>query len=151
MSEYPTGKIKKLRDETGLSFNEIKKALDEAGGDEIKAMEALKAYGASAAAKRSGREVKEGIIESYVHTTKKVGSMVELLCETDFVARNGEFQQLAKDLAMHIVAMRPADNAELLAQPFVKEPEITVRDLIARHVAKIGENIQVGRFSLFEI
>lgn len=147
----PIDKIKNLRDDTGLSFNEIKKALDEAGGDEVKAKEALKAYGAAIAAKRSAREAKEGIIESYVHTTKKVGALVELLCETDFVARNAEFQQLAKDIAMHVVAMKPSDIAELLAQPFVKDPNITVQDLITQYVAKIGENIQLGKFALFEI
>ncbi|MDP2647855.1 MAG: translation elongation factor Ts [Candidatus Yanofskybacteria bacterium] len=151
MSKSPVEKIKNLRDDTGLSFNEIKKALDDAGGDEAKAKEALKAYGVAMAAKRSAREAKEGIIESYIHTTKKVGALVELLCETDFVARNAEFQQLAKDIAMHVVAMKPSDTAQLLTQPFVKNPEITIQDLITQTVGKIGENIQLGQFAFFEI
>ena len=106
-------KIKALREATGLSFAQIKKALDEAGGDAAKAVEVLKSYGASIAAKKSSREMGEGIIDSYIHSTKKIGALVELLCETDFVARNSEFQAMAHDIAMHIVAMRPADEAEL--------------------------------------
>ena len=144
-------KIKSLRDHTGLSLNEIKKALVEAGGDEDKAKEILGKIGESMAAKKSSRQVKEGLVETYIHTTKKTGSMLELLCETDFVARNMEFQKLAKDLAMHIVAMKPTDAKDLLAQPFVKDPNVTVQDLINQSIAKLGENIQIGRFELFEI
>lgn len=144
-------KIKKLRDDTGLPLNEIKKALTEAGGDEVKAREILQQLGEKMADKKSSRQVKEGVVESYIHTTRKVGSMVEILCETDFVARNIEFQKLAKDLAMHIAAMKPASPDELFSQPFVKNPELTIKDLIEQSVAKLGENIQVGRFELFEI
>src|SRR3989344_3100938 len=97
-------KIKTLRESTGLSFNEIKKAIDEANGDETKAREILQKLGVSMAAKKSARQVKEGVVESYIHNTRKVGSMIELLCETDFVARNMEFQKLAKELAMHLAA-----------------------------------------------
>ena len=149
--ELDINKIKNLRDSTGLSFNEIKKALEEAGGDEKLAREILQKLGVKLAAKRSARQVKEGIIEAYVHNTRKVGSMVELLCETDFVARNVEFQNLAHELAMHITAMRPGSLDDLLAQPFIKDQDITVGDLINQHIAKLGENIQVGRFEVFEI
>ncbi len=144
-------KVKALRERTGLSFDKIKKALDEAGGDESKAMEVLKAYGADMAGKRSDREVSEGIIEAYIHGNKKVGVLVELLCETDFVARNAEFQQAAKDIAMHLAAMKPADVQEALAQPFVKNPELTLRDVITALVAKIGENIKLGEFVIFQL
>jgi elongation factor Ts len=144
-------KIKKLRDTTGLSFDKIKKALDEAGGDEARAIEVLKSYGADMAAKKSSREVKEGIVESYIHSTRKVGALVEVLCETDFVARNEEFRELAKDIAMHVTAMRPAAVEELLGQAFVKDPSITIQELITQKVAKIGENIQIGNFVVFEI
>lgn len=144
-------KVKKLRESTGLSFNEIKKALDESAGDEAKALEALQQLGVSMAAKRASREVKEGVISVYVHSTKKLGAMVELLCETDFVARNSEFQALAYDLALHTAALKPTNLEELLAQEFIKDPSKTIRDIINQSVAKLGENIQVGRFTIFEI
>lgn len=144
-------KIKELRDTTGLSLNEIKKALTEAGGDENKAKELLAKIGAQAAAKKSSREAKEGVVDSYIHGTHKVGSMVELYCETDFVARNVEFQNLAHDIAMHIAALKPANADELLGQPFIKDPEITIKELINKNIAKLGENIQLGQFQVFEI
>jgi len=146
-----TNKIKQLRDSTGLSLGQIKKALDEAGGDEIKARGILKAQGIAVAAKKSSREVKEGVIDSYIHANKKLGAMVEVLCETDFVARNAEFQKLAHDLAMHVAAVRPGTVDDLVAQPFVKDQAITVKELIDQYIAKLGENIQVGRFEIFEI
>ncbi|MEK7195043.1 MAG: elongation factor Ts [Patescibacteria group bacterium] len=144
-------KIKALREATGLSLNEIKKALDAAGGDESKAIEALKSLSAYMAEKRAFRDVKEGIVSSYIHSTKKVGAMVELLCETDFVARNEEFQGLGRDLAMHITAMKPADAEECLEQPFIKDPERTIKDVISGMIAKLGENIQLGKFSVFQL
>ena len=146
-----TGKIKQLREATGLSFGEINKALSETGGDESKALEILKARAAEIAAKKSTREAKEGIVDSYIHTTKKVGSMVEVFCETDFVARNSEFQKLARELAMHIAAMKPKDSEELLGQPFIRDENLTVAGLIEQYVAKLGENIRVGKFEVFEI
>src|SRR3989344_989199 len=144
-------KVKHLRESTGLSFGEIKKALDEAGGDEIKAVEILKAHGIKVAENKSSREVKEGVIVSYIHATKKLGSMVEVLCETDFVARNDDFQDLAREIAMHIAAMKPGSVSDLLDQPFVKNPDMTVKDFINSYIAKLGENIQVGRFEIFQI
>ena len=148
---FDIDKIKHLRDSTGLSLNEIKKALVEAAGDVVKAAEVLKKLGVSMAAKKSSREVKEGIVESYVHSTKKVGSMIEILCETDFVARNIEFQKLAHDIAMHVAAMKPENDKELLAQPFVRDQDMTVQELINQSIAKLGENIRLGRFEVFEI
>lgn len=144
-------KIKHLRESTGLSFNEIKKALDEAGGDEAKAVEILKVRGVKMAENKSSRIVKEGVVASYVHATKKLGSMVELLCETDFVAKNEDFQELAKEIAMHIAASKPESISDLLEQPYVKDQDITVKNLINSRVAKLGENIQIGRFEIFEI
>lgn len=144
-------KVKHLRDSTGLSFNEIKKALDEAGGDEAKTIEILRAQGIKTAEKKASREVKEGVVASYIHATKKLGSMVEILCETDFVARNNDFQELAKEIAMHIAASKPQDVSDLLKQPYVKNQDMTVKDFINSYVAKLGENIQVGRFELFQI
>src|SRR3989338_2299842 len=144
-------KVKHLRESTGLSFGEIKKALDEAGGDEIKAVEILKAHGIKVAENKSSREVKDGVIVSYIHATKKLGSMVEVLCETDFVARNNDFQELAKEIVMHIAAMKPGNFNELLDQSYVKDESVTIKDLINSHVVKLGENIQIGRFEIFQI
>ncbi len=144
-------KVKHLRESTGLSFNEIKKALDEAEGDQVKAVELLRIHGVKLAEKKSSREVKEGVVASYIHATKKLGSMVEVLCETDFVAKNADFQELAREIAMQIAASKPGDVAELLEQSYVKNPDITVKDFINNYVAKLGENIQVGRFELFQI
>ena len=144
-------KIKSLRDSTGLSLNEIKKALTEANGDEGRAREILQELGVKMAAKKSSRQVKEGVIESYIHNTRKVASVVILLCETDFVARSIEFQKLAKDLAMHIAAMKPGSVDELLEQAYVRDQDIMVKDLVNQNIAKLGENIQIDRFEVFEI
>lgn len=144
-------KVRTLRDKTGLSFHQIKKALDEASGDESKALEALKSYGASVASAKSSRIVKEGVVDAYIHSTRKVGALVELLCETDFVARNEEFRTLAHEIAIQVAGMKPQDAAELLAQPYAKDPSITVQELINRAIGRLGENIQVGQFVLFEL
>ena len=144
-----TEKIKELRGATGLSFHQIKKALAEAGGAPAKALEVLKSYGGQIAASKAARQVKEGTVAAYIHNTKKVGSLVELLCETDFVAKNSEFQQLAYEIAMHVAAMRPADVQEVLAQLYIKDDGMTVQEHINQSIAKLGENIQVGRFAVF--
>ena len=143
--------IKELRDRTGLSVAAINKALDEAGGDEEKALKALEALGGVAAAKKADRELKDGVVEAYIHSNRKLGAMIELACETDFVARNDEFLALAKDLAMHAAAMKPASVREMLEQPYVKEPDVTVQNLIERAVAKLGENIQLTELSIIAI
>lgn len=144
-------KVKHLRESTGLSFGEIKKALDEARGDETKAVEILRVHGVKMAEKKAARAVKEGVVASYVHATKKLGSLVEILCETDFVAKNADFQELAREIAMHIAAMKPIDAGDLLEQPYVKDPDVTIKDLINSYIAKLGENIQIGRFEIFQI
>ncbi|MGD0976939.1 MAG: elongation factor Ts [Minisyncoccia bacterium] len=149
MSDIET--IKQLRDSTGFSFNEIRKALEEAGGDKARAIEVLKAHGASIAEKKSTRTTSQGIIEAYIHSTKKVGAMVEILCETDFVARNPLFSELAHELAMHIAAMDPADSKTLMAQPYIKDPDQTVANFIQNYIAKLGENIKVGKFARFQL
>src|SRR3989344_2971771 len=146
-----TEKIKHLRDTTGLSLDQIKKALDEAGGDVSRTMEVLKAHGVAVASKKSSREVKEGVVDAYIHATKKLGALVEVLCETDFVARNVEFQKLAHELAMQVAATKPGTLEDLLSQPFIMDQDITIKDLINQYVAKLRENIQVGRFEIFEI
>ena len=143
--------IKELRDSTGLSFDEIKKALDESGGDRSKAIEALKARGAAVAEKRAARSTGQGLVEAYVHSNKKVGVLLELLCETDFVARNPLFGELAHELAMHIAAMDAQDSVELLTQPYIRDQSLTINQLIAQYIAKLGENIKVGKFCRFQL
>lgn len=144
-------KIKNLREKTGAGMVEIKKALEEAGGDEGKAMEILRARGQEKAGKKLDRVAGEGVVVSYIHPNNKVGVMVKLMCETDFVARNDEFKELARDIAMHVAAMNPEDVSALLIQPFVKNQEMTVGELLNQNISKIGENIQVGEFLRMEI
>src|SRR3989344_4988382 len=143
--------IKEIREITGLSFNEIRKALDEAKGDRAQALELLKTRGASIAQKKSSRSTGEGIIESYVHATKKVGVLVELVCETDFVARNPMFSELAHQCALHIAAVDPKTIEELLAQPSVKDPAVSIGQLVTNAIAKLGENIKIAQFARFAI
>jgi elongation factor Ts len=144
-------KVKKLRNETGLSFGQIKKALDESGGDEMKTKEILNKLGLDVASKRSSRGVGEGVIDAYVHGNKKVGSMVGLLCETDFVARGDDFRSLVHDISMHVAAMNPKDINELLGQPFIKDQSMTIQDLITKAILKLGENIKIEKFVVLEI
>jgi len=186
--------IKKLREMTGAGIVEVKKALDESDGNEEKAIEELRKSGQSKALKKADRNASEGIIGMYVHSNQKMSAMVKILCETDFVARNEDFQKFAQDIAMHITATdpqcvhpedvdtdfiakereiwaeqlknegKPKDIIEkimegkeqklraesaLLSQPFVKDPDKTVEDLLNELVAKIGEKIEIGEFARF--
>jgi len=142
--------VKKLRDKTNASIMECKKALIKANNDEKKALKILKEKGQLTAAKKAGRNAKEGIIEAYIHSNKKMGVLLELKCETDFVARNEDFKSLAHEIAMHIAGMDSSKNS-LLSEPFVKNPEITIKAMIDEKVAKLGENIQIGDFIRFEL
>ncbi len=139
--------IKEIRDLTGLSIGDIKKALEEAGGDKQKALELLKTRGASIADKKADRSTGEGVVASYIHANKKVGVLVEVLCETDFVARNPMFSELAHEVALHIAAMDPQSPEELLTQPFVKDPSSTIQEVLNGYIAKLGENIRLGKFT----
>ncbi len=158
--------VKELRKRTNVGIADCNNALSEVGGDMEKAIELLKQRGAAIAEKKKGEAVTEGIIETYVHHTKRIGALLELNCETDFVARTAEFRELAHNLAMQIAATAPqfltADqmppeveaNPEtvcLLDQPFIKDPARTVKDIIAEAIAKVGENIRVRRFVRFEL
>ncbi len=143
--------IKKIRELLGSGIVETKKALDEANGDEKVAIELLRKKGESKAAKKFDREASEGVVSSYIHPNNKLGAIIKLCCESDFVARNAEFIELAKDIAMHIAAIGPKTTEELLAQPFVKNPEQTVQELLIEKIAKIGENIQIGEFFRVEL
>lgn len=136
---------------TGASIDAIHKALEEAGGGIERALELLKARGALVAAKKADRRTGNGMISYYIHANGKVGTLVKLLCETDFVARTERFKELGHELAMHVAAMSPANVEELLAQQYVRDPSQTIDELIKGGIATFGENIQVGEFCRFEI
>ena len=129
----------------------IRKALEEAGGEIEKAMGLLKERGALVAAKKAGRQTGEGIVSSYIHANGKVGVMVKLLCETDFVARTEQFKELGHEIAMHIAAMNPENVEELVAQSYVRNQDQTIDQLMKDYISKLGENIQIGEFCRFEI
>lgn len=143
--------VKKIRIETGLGIMEIKKAVEEAGGDEKKAKEILKEKGFKKAESKTERETHQGRVATYTHSTGKIGVMVELLCETDFVAKHEDFVELTKDICLQITAMDPKDVDELLKQEFVKDPSLTIEEKIKTLVVKFGENMKLTRFARFEI
>ena len=191
-----TSMVKELRESTGAGVLDCKKALETSDGDIEKAKAYLREKGLAAAAKKAGREVKEGLIEAYVHAGGRVGALIELGCETDFVARTDGFKELAHDLAMQVVASKPLyltpddippevlekeeniyraqardlgkpehvvdrivqgklqkyfDEVCLMRQPFIKDNDMTVQDIITQMIAKVGENIVVRRFVRFEL
>ncbi len=145
---------------------DCRNALLDAEGDIEKALQCLREQGFIKAAKKASRVVSQGIVEAYIHAGGRIGAIVELNCETDFVARTDEFKELAHNLALQITALAPqyisseeisegADvepqEACLLLQPYIKAPEMTIRDLITEMIARVGENIKVNRFTRFEI
>lgn len=187
--------LKQLREETSISLGECKKALEESGGDLVKAKEILKKRGALVAVKKAEREAGMGIIETYVHSNKKMGVMLQLACETDFVARSDDFQALAHEICLQIASMKPAfvkeeeipeadlkkitdefseqaqamgkpkeitdgivkgklekfkKEACLLSQIWIKDDNKVVKDLINDYIAKVGENILVKKFVIYE-
>ena len=146
-----SSQVKKLRDLTGASMMDCKRALENAGGDIDKAQGFLKEQGVKIAEKKSVRNTNAGLIEPYIHTNGRSGALVEVLCETDFVARNQIFKELAHDIAMQIVAMDPQNNEELLVSPFIKNPELTIEAYLNSKILVIGENIKIGNFSRFQI
>jgi len=142
--------VKRLRELTDMSVMLCKKALEEADGDLEKAQVLLVKSSEAIAMKKSGRKAGAGIIESYIHSTKKIGALVELRCETDFVARNQEFKVLAHNIAMHVAGMNP-ENDQLHSQQFVKDENITIDELIKREIAHFGEKIEIASFVRYEI
>jgi elongation factor Ts len=196
MSQISLELIKQLRERTAAGFSDCKKALEEAGGDIEKAIDILRKKGLAIAAKRAGKEAKEGIVEAYIHANKKIGVLVEINCETDFVARTDEFIEFAHNVAMQIAATNPisitreevppevlerekriyeeqlreAGKPEnvipkilegklekfykenvLLEQPFIKNPELTIQDLLNELISKTGEKIVIRRFARFQV
>lgn len=142
--------IKQLREETNVSVLECKKALEEARGDIKKAKEILEKRGIEFAKKKMEREVREGIVDSYIHPGKKVGSMIEINCETDFVARSEDFQKLAHEICLQIAAINP-DEIPIFEQPWIKDETKNVRDLINEYITRLGENIVLSKFIRYEL
>ena len=158
--------VKELRDRTGAGIMDTKRALESANGIMEEAEKALAEKGLATAMKKGGRETSEGVIQSYVHTGNRIGAMVEVNCETDFVARTAEFTEMARDLAMQVAAMSPAhisrdsvpeDAGEVPAeevlteQQFIKDPSKTVGELVTEMIAKGGENVRIRRIARYEL
>lgn len=137
--------IKKLRETTGAGIADCREALEASKGDQAKAVEFLKKKGIEKAAKKGERETHHGLVFSYVHGGK-IGVLVSLLCETDFVAKTEEFQTLGKEIALQIASMDPKDLDEFLSQPNIRDPKLTMGDMIKAVIGKLGENIKVERF-----
>ncbi|PIV64896.1 MAG: translation elongation factor Ts [Candidatus Nealsonbacteria bacterium CG01_land_8_20_14_3_00_12] len=144
-----TDQIKKLREETEVSVSECKKALEEAKGNLKIAKEILRKRGKEWAKKKAEREMREGIVASYIHPNKKIGVLLELNCETDFVAESQDFQNLAHELCLQIAAMR--DEIPLFQQPWIRDENRTIKDLVQEYIAKLGENIAIKRFVRYEL
>ncbi len=143
--------IKQLREETGVSISEVKKALEQAKGDVEKAKEILRTWGKTLVSKKASRETKAGIIDCYVHPNSKAGVLLDIRCESDFVAKSPEFKNLAHEICLQIAAMDPADETFLMSQPWIKDDTKTIKNLIEDTVAKVGENIEIKKFTRFEI
>lgn len=138
--------LKKLREETSAGVSDCRQALEDANGDYEKAKKLLLSRGLEKAAKKEGKETKEGVIHSYVHANGKIGVLVELLCETDFVAQNDEFTKLAHELCLQVAAVNPKNVSALLKSPYIRDAKLTMSDLVKTTIAKVGENITVARF-----
>ena len=142
--------IKKLREKTSYGIMDCRKALEQAGGVEKKAEELLKKWGLEKAEKKAERVTKAGIIDTYIHASK-VGVMLEILCETDFVAKTEDFRNLSHEVCLQIASMSPRDVGELLKQEYVRDPAVTIENLVKQTIGKLGENITVSRFMRFQL
>lgn len=164
--EISASLIKELRNQSGGGVMDCRNALVKSNGDITKALELLKEQGVAKAQKKASRTALQGLVEAYIHTGGRIGAMIEINCETDFVARTSEFKTLAHDLAMQVAACPPrcinenelpagsdVDPAAccLMLQPFIKSPDKLIKDVITEAIARIGENIKVSRFARFEL
>ncbi len=158
--------IKELRERTSAGIMDCKRALQESKGDLARAEEILREHGIASAAKKASRATNQGVVESYIHSGGRIGAIVEVNCETDFVARTPDFKELAHDLAMQVAAMSPlyVDDSDIpdgdevdpqqaciMQQPFIKDPSQTVQDLVNQAISKLGENVRVRRFTRFSL
>ena len=142
--------VKALRERTGAGMMDCKKVLTETNGDEEKAIELLRERGIAKAAKKSDRIAAEGLVATYLSEDKKVGSVVEVNAETDFVAKNEEFRNFVADVAKQVAEKNPASVEDLLAQPSIAEPDKTVQDVLTNKIATVGENMSIRRFERYE-
>jgi elongation factor Ts len=142
--------LKKLREATSAGVSDCRQALEDANGDYGKAKKLIMERGLEKAEKKAGRQTQQGFIESYVHAGR-VGVLVEVRCETDFVARTDAFKQLAHELALQVASMNPKNVKELLASPYIRDQGITIDALVKQTVAKLGENITIARFTRLEL
>ena len=143
--------IKDLRNKTGVSLAECQKALNEANNNILEAIEILKKRGAQIAADKKDRKTEQGLIDAYIHPNGKIGVLIEINCETDFVAKSDDFKILVHEIALQIAAMSPENIEKLLKQPYIKDENLIIEDLIHQLVVKIKENINIKRFERFEI
>jgi elongation factor Ts len=166
MVDVTAEQVRELREITGAGVMDCKRALTEAGGNKEKAIEMLRERGLSAAEKKSHRTTEQGLVESYIHAGGRIGALVEVDCETDFVARTDDFKKLARELAMQVAATGPLclakedipvgaegkpEELALLSQPYIRDPGRTVQDIVNDVIAKTGENVKVRRFARFEL
>lgn len=142
--------IKKLREETDAPVMEVKRALEKAAGDLKKARIELKKWSIEKAAKKQGEATSQGLIESYIHSGR-VGTLIKLTCQTDFVVRNEIFKNLAHEIAMQVASMNPKDVEALLEQPYIRDPRKKIKDLVNEVIAKLGENIKIAEIARFSI
>lgn len=142
--------IKKLREKTSAGVMDCRRALEETKGNVQKAEELLKKWGIEKSEKKADRETKSGIIDSYVHVGR-VGVLLELLCETDFVARTDDFKNLSHELCLQIASMNPKDVKKLLLQEYIRDPKTKIEDLVKQTIGKLGENMHIARFTRYEL
>ena len=150
MTNISVEQIKLLRAKTGLGIHDVKNALEASDGDETKAMAWLKEKGLSTIAKKADRATSQGLVEAYVHGGR-LGSLVEVNCETDFVARNDEFKAFVKDVAMQVASMNPENIDDLLKQDYFRDPSKTIQNLLHDTITKIGENIKISHITRYEL
>jgi len=151
MTKIDPKDVQRLRSESGAGVMDCKRALEDAGGDYEKALGLLKQRGLESVAKKSGREAKEGLIASYIHSGGRIGALVELASETDFVSRGDDFQKLAQEIAMQVAAMNPATVDELLEQPYIRDGSKKIKDLVTEVAATTKENVHVRRIQRFAL
>jgi len=150
-NQFDIKKLKILREETGISFSMCKKALEETNNNIEKAKKLLTTWGAEKVTDKAGRTTSQGAIFSYVHHNKKIASMVELLCETDFVANNSDFVKLGQEIAMQVASIKTERLEDLLNQEYIRDSSKKISDLIKDSVIKFGENIKLNRFIRWQL
>ena len=151
MTKIDPKDVQRLRSESGAGVMDSKRALEDAGGDFEKARGLLKQRGLESVAKKSGREAKEGLIASYIHSGGRIGALVDLASETDFVSRGDVFQKLAQEIAMQVAAMNPATVEELLEQPYIRDGSKKIKDLVTEVASTTKENVHVRRIQRFAL